>query len=263
MAHPTQLVVYGEALPARLVDADGDFRVEVQNRAAFMERILYADRIELQDSSGAVIGHLSPNGLRHAMLYMDEAQGRLHTPGALIRTGRSRMSNVPPAVPVVRVAPATSERPLAITPARMTQLRRENRCVVGDVGGPDEAEVVALGGGRTLVLLACGSGAYNVTHVPFVASRAGREIRIEPAPFDVGLEPIEDEMGNRMLVNASWDPGTMTISDFSKGRGLGDCGSRSSYGWDGSRFRLLDREEMPECRGSVIYVTTWRTEVTR
>lgn len=113
------------------------------------------------------------------------------------------------------------------------------------------------------MLLACGMGAYNVTHVPFVASRAGRELRIEPAPFDLALEAIDEEEGHRMLVNASWDAGSMTISDFSRGRGLGDCGSRSSYGWDGTRFRLLDREEMPECRGSITYVTTWRTEAQR
>jgi len=113
------------------------------------------------------------------------------------------------------------------------------------------------------VLIACGTGAYNVTNVPFIATRQGREIRIEPAPFDLALEEHELEGGRRMLVNAFWDPATMTLSDFSKGRGLGDCGSRSSHGWDGRRFRLTAREEMPECRGSIVYVTTWRADVQR
>lgn len=261
-ARPARLAVYGQELPARLVEADGDFTVEVQDRAAFLERVLYADAIEMQDANGTAVGQLSLNGLRHALLYMDEAQGRLHTPGALIRRGRQPYG-APPAVPVVRLAPATSEPALAIPPGRLARLRRDSQCTIGDVGGPDEAETAALGNGRTLILLACGTGAYNLASVPFVATRSGREIRIEPAPFDVPLDATEQEEGRRMLINAGWDATAMTISDFSKGRGLGDCGSRSTYGWDGSRFRFLDREEMPECRGSPEFLTTWRTQVVR
>jgi hypothetical protein len=259
---PARLTVHGNALPVRLVEADGDFAVETENRAALFEQVLYADQIEMQDASNAAIGQISVRGLRHALLYMDEAQRRLHTPTALIRTGRRAYAPPPPA-PVVRVAPATAETALTIPPARIARLRRDSRCVIGDVGGPDEVETAGLGGGRTLILLACGTGAYNLSSVPFIATRAGRDIRIEPAPFDVPLEPYEEEEGRRVLINASWSAEAMTISDFSKGRGLGDCGSRSTYGWDGARFRLLDREEMPECRGSIQFVTTWRAEAAR
>lgn len=258
---PARLVASGEALPARLIEADGDFTVELQDRAAFFER-LYADEIEMQDASNAVIGRISLRGLRHAMLYMDEAQGRLHTPTALVRAGR-RTYTPPAPAPAVRIAPATEEAALTIAAARIARLRRESGCAIGDVGGPDEAETAALGGGRTLILLACGTGAYNLSSVPFIATRAGRDVRIEPAPFDIPLEAYEEQEGRRMLVNAGWSAETMTISDFSKGRGLGDCGSRSTYGWDGERFRLVHREEMPECRGSASFVTTWRAEISR
>lgn len=257
---PARLVMYNQPLPVRLVAANGDFSLEIPDRAAFLEQILYADAIEVQNASGAAIGQLSLNGLRHALLYMDEAQGRLHTPSALIRTGRRAAADAPPPVPTVRVAPATREAPLVIPPARITRARRDNRCAIADVGGPDEAETAALGGGRTLILLGCGAGAYNFSSVPLIATRDGRDIRIEPAPFDIPLDPFEEEEGHRMLVNASWDPASMTISEYSKARGLGDCGSRSTYGWDGARFRLLAREEMPECRSSLLYLTTWRTE---
>ena len=37
--------------------------------------------------------------------------------------------------------------------------------------------------------------------VPFIATREGRDIRIEPAPFDIPLEQFEEEEGHRMLVN--------------------------------------------------------------
>jgi hypothetical protein len=31
--------------------------------------------------------------------------------------------------------------------------------------------------------------------------------------------------------------------------------------WDGARFRLVHLEEMPECRGAIDYLTTWRAQV--
>ena len=262
---PARLAVYNEALPVRLTSADGDFMVEVEDRSALMERILYAEQIDVQDSNGTAMGAVSVKGLRQALLYMDEAQGRLHTPTALIRIGRRPASDVPPApaVPTVRLAPPTRATALAIPRSRIAQLRRDARCTINEVGGPDEAEVHALDERRTLVLLACGTGAYNLSVVPFVATRQGGAIRIDPAPFDAALKEWEEEEGHRILVNGGWDPESMTIGDFAKGRGLGDCGSRSTYGWDGERFRLVTREEMPECRGSTVYVTTWRAEVTR
>ena len=260
---PARLAVYGEALPARLIAAEGDFRIELQDRGVFIDRTLYADEIELQDARGAVIGRISVKGLRWAMLYRDEAQGRLHTRSALIRTGRRPASDVPaaPPVPEVRIAPATSEAALAIPASRLAALRRDTGCTIEEMGGPDEVVIAALGGGRTLVLLACGSGAYNVSMVPFVATREGRSIRIEPAPFDVPLDENEEAEGRRYLINATWDSASRTIEDFYKGRGLGDCGNRSRYAWDGERFRLVNREEMPECRGSSVYLTTWRAAV--
>jgi hypothetical protein len=263
---PARLLVHGAALPARLTaEADGDVVIVPEDRGAFMEQVLYVDQIDMQDAAGAAIGQISIQGFRGAMLYIDEAQGRLHTRSALVRAGRRPAGDVPtpPPVPIVRIAPVTRETPLAIPAARIARLRRDSGCAIDEVGGPDEAETAALGGGRTLVLLACGMGAYNVTNVPFVATSAGRGISIEPAPFDIALEDYEEEEGHRVLINAAWDAAEMTISDFSKGRGFGDCGSRSTYGWDGRRFRLVLREEMPECRGSYVFLTTWRANVVR
>ena len=45
------------------------------------------------------------------------------------------------------------------------------------------------------------------------------------------------------------------------GRGVGDCGVHQDYVWDGTRFRLVQQEEMSECRGSLDYITTWRAQV--
>jgi hypothetical protein len=41
----------------------------------------------------------------------------------------------------------------------------------------------------------------------------------------------------------------MTISTFSKGRGIGDCGTESIWVFDGKAFRMTSFRMMPDCRG--------------
>ena len=109
----------------------------------------------------------------------------------------------------------------------------------------------------SLVLLACGSGAYNVSTVPLVAEGN----RIAPARFDrmeSGWENVQP-----VLINAGWDEATASLSSFAKARGLGDCGTAQTYVWDGAMFRLVEQSEMGECRGSTDYITTWRAAVRR
>ena len=43
--------------------------------------------------------------------------------------------------------------------------------------------------------------------------------------------------------------------------GLGDCGSRQSFVWDATRFRLSEQADMAECRGNIDYITIWRAKV--
>jgi hypothetical protein len=53
----------------------------------------------------------------------------------------------------------------------------------------------------------------------------------------------------RSTTNAGFDPSTMTLSSFSKGRGLGDCGTAEDWGWDGQAFRLTLLRFMAHCFG--------------
>lgn len=227
-------------------ESDPGLRVVPADPTAFLAAVQRGQWMELLDGAGTRTGRISLAGAAAAMLYMDEAQGRVGPPAP------------PRPSPVVRLA-RTSEQPATLSDADLARLRRQSRCPSGDVGSGD-VETGALGGGRTLVLLPCGAGAYNFSSVPYVATRAGRALRFVEAPFDIPLDSVEREEGHRYLVNAAWDQGGVTLSDFAKGRGLGDCGSRSRFGWDGARFRLIHREEMRECRGSITYVTTWRAE---
>jgi len=264
---PARLSVNDTPIEARLAQVEDGWRIEPVNQGAFFDA-LYSGSMLVQDASGRTLSEIALDGLWSTLVYMDERQGRLRTPGAAMRRGRRPNASVPPApaLPIVQAARPTAERPLAIPARRMAEARREMDCTEEDVMvKADRAATFALGNGRTLIMMSCGSGAYNANDLPLIAWREGRSIRIAAAPFDVSLDPVEGEPDPKgfFVTNAEFDPATMAISDFAKGRGIGDCGTSATYVWDGQRFRLTRQEEMSECRGTRELLTTWRAEVRR
>ncbi|HEY5722272.1 MAG TPA: DUF1176 domain-containing protein [Allosphingosinicella sp.] len=259
----TALELDGKRLPVRLIPGEGEAKVVPADVPALVAAIRSGNHLKVLGANGSGAGTVSLKGASAALLYMDDRQKRVGTETALVRTGARPAASVapPPPLPIVRAVPLTRSPPIAIGAARIQALRRQHGCTIDEVGGPDSAEVHALGAGQSLVLLACGSGAYNVSHVPFVATRRGRTVAIAPAPFDV--KPDWWDNGLPVLVNADWDPASGLLGSFSKGRGLGDCGTSSSYAWDGSRFRLVEQATMGECRGSTDYITVWRAKLVR
>lgn len=261
---PARITIDGRPVAARFISdgPDKDDRgiiVDPADWRAFIRAVRDGQWMELRDAGGAITGRVSLTGAAAAMLAMDEAQGRIGLPSALVNPG-TRFALAPggnrqPSIWLQRA----QERAGAIGPADIARLRQQVGCPA-DEAGPGGVITGALGGQRTLVLLSCGAGAYNFSYVPMIATRASRSWRFEDAPFDVPVEGDATEGGQRQLVNADWDQANVTIADFAKGRGIGDCGTRSRYGWDGRRFRLLEREVMGECRGSMTYVTIWRTD---
>lgn len=262
---PAKLLQYGEALEVRFERAgEGEWRIVPANPQEFLDRF-FVEPLVLQDAAGKTLAWFATPGGRNALLYMEERQGRLRTPTSLTRPGRRPLSVIPAptALPVVQVAPRTPERPLIIPAGRITAARREFGCTVDEVGAASADERYwALGGGRTLLLMGCGAGAYNYNSLVLIASRGGNDIRIVPAPFDVSRDPIEGEPDPKgfFVTNADFDPATMSISEFAKGRGLGDCGTAATYAWDGRSFRLVEQHEMTECRGTLELLTTYRAE---
>ena len=263
---PARLDHYANTLDVTLVaqDEEGSWRVDAADRNALLERF-FSGSLVVRDASGRALTEISVDGAWGAMVYMDERQGRLRTPTALLRRGTRPVSSIPapPPVPVVNVAPRTGDKPLTISERRMNEARRQFGCTLEEVGViSQDVSTHALGNGRTLILMGCGAGAYNFSSLPLIAWREGNATRIEPAAFDVAREIFEgeEEPPGYFVINAEFDPATMTISEWSKGRGLGDCGKAAGYAWDGSRFRLVRQAEMSECRGTYELLTTWRTE---
>lgn len=213
-----------------------------------------------QLSAGGRTATLSLAGASAALRFVDAQQGRADGVTALVARGPRPAGAVPvaPALPVVAAAPLSRADP-ALPAGLIARLNKTSGC--GDnysegFAQPDP-ETGALGGGATLVLLACGSGAYNLSSAAYVV-RGGKAT---PARFDT-IKPAPDGSAEE-LINASWDAGTGTLSSYAKGRGLADCGEAASYAWDGTRFRAVQINRMDECRGSTNWLTVWRAKVRR
>jgi hypothetical protein len=250
----------GRRLAIRLIGAGGETRVAPADSAAAIAALRSAGQLRLLGADGKPLGSVSLKGASAALLYMDEQQRRVGTATALVRPG-SKAASVPPPppLPVVAARPQSPRPPLAISASTLSALRRKHGCTLDEVGGPEEHEIAAIGPSETLLLLACGSGAYNISHVPFVIRRGRGGAQL--AAFDISPEYWDD--GKPVLVNATWDKARGLLTAYSKGRGLGDCGTSTEFAWDGSRFRLVEQSEMDECRGSTDYITTWRAKVVR
>jgi len=203
----------------------------------------------------------SLKGSSAALRFIDAEQGRAGTVTAAVAKGAKPASAVPAPSPLPKIGfvrPAGALAPF--TPAMRKALDKSSECgsvYEGGVGELPAADRFALGGGKTLVLLPCGSGAYNFSTEPYILSAGAQPVL---AKFDSSPGITEAQDGRPTLVNASFDAKTGRLESYNKGRGIGDCGSAEAYVWDGAMFRLVEARSMPECRGSVNWLTTWRAE---
>jgi hypothetical protein len=208
-----------------------------------------------------VTGMASLKGSSAALRFIDAEQGRVGTVTAAVAKGAKPAGAVPapPALPKIGfIRPAGAAAPF--TPAMRKALDKSSECGAVYEGGTGElpgVERVALGGGKTLALLPCGSGAYNFSTEPYILAAGAQPV---VAKFDSPPGITEAQDGRPTLVNASFDAKTGRLESYNKGRGIGDCGSAEAYVWDGAMFRLVEARSMPECRGSVNWLTTWRAE---
>lgn len=172
---------------------------------------------------------LSDAGATAVLLKMDDVQGRVGTPGALVRKGTRREADVlPPLAPPVVIAvpvdvapslslPADDEQALRV--ALRTNMEDEIECeglALPEEGG-EELDIIRLTESRLLVSATCWRAAYN--------GGAGFWIVNDSRPF----RPI-------LVTDSATDFDGGTISAMHKGRGIGDCYSMDEWTWDGQAF---------------------------
>ncbi len=253
------LAVDGRQLPVRITSKDGAIEVDRNQSVALIDAMRAGRTMTVRDARGKVIGTPSLSGVSAALLYMDEQQKRLGTVTALVRKGAKPASAVPvPPSPPVIVSPKAPK----LVPRRLTRadIARETKSLECEANAEVSIEptYARLDAQTSFALLPfpCGNGAYNLFAYVLLIDNAGK---VSAARFD--SQPGMGEGIDNTIVNGDWDAQKRLLSTYSKGRGLGDCGAISNFAWDGERFRLSELQMMGECRGSVDYVTVWRTTV--
>lgn len=220
--------------------------------------------MRLIDGSGADLGGASLAGASAAFRFADAMQGRAGSRGAIIATGAKMATAKKAVLPVITAKKIRSSDILPDAEA-LVALSESSPCAT-ERFGPTEDSAYSLGTGpngpQALVLLNCGAGAYNFSSGVYVGQRDAKDKwTFAPAKFDYNPTGLSEKSNLALMVNADWDSDGQTLSGFSKGRGLGDCGSSESYVWDGSIFRLKEAMAMDQCRGSLDWIRVWRAEV--
>ena len=240
---------------ASLKSQDAPFELDITADA--VAKLKAAKTLELRDATGVSLGGASLRGVVAALLYMDDRQGRAKSETALIAVGNRPAASLtpPPPIPFIPSKSRPNGPRFKLTANDIAALQARISCDA-EPGVSDGREAYLLNGSTWLALVPCGSGAYNFMSVPVLVNRSiGRRMKIATFDFAPGFT---EAGGPPMLVNADWDAATGQLSSYAKGRGLGDCGSAETYTWDGSKFRLLSKIAMEECRGVIDWIPVWQ-----
>jgi hypothetical protein len=240
-------------------------RIALHDVAALAAAIANAQSLKILDAKGGTLATLSLKGAAAALRYIDAQQGRAGSIDAVVAKGAAPSSAPIPSLPII-TAITPSGTHAKLSGAQVATMRKRATCDLGSFSdGAGESittpETYALGGGKSLVILPCSTGAYNLIGALFIVDGT----RITAAQLDArsGFEATGADTGTsvKSVINGEFKDGVLT--SYAKGRGLGDCGSRQSFVWDATRFRLSEQADMGECRGNIAYITTWRAKVIR
>lgn len=235
--------------PVRAAGGDNGARATLTGAAAqhLIDALRNGQGLEL-DAGGKSLEEVSLAGSAATLLWVDDQQGRVGTVTALTRKGAAPASSVHPRLtpPLVRAAPPVSQAGLP-KHAPKSLIKSVSDCDFDASSGEPDDTIARLAPGVVLWGPECEMAAYNETSVFFIGDEHAGHLKrvIFPEAPGVG-QPTDD-----LLMNVGFDAPTQTLSSFSKGRGIADCGSTEAWVWDGKAFQLAREETMPECRGVV------------
>ena len=207
---------------------------------ALLKALARDTRIEFR--TGDLTWTLSDTGASAVLLKMDEAQGRVGTPGALRRPGKRKESEVLPPVPapVVRAVKPHPPKPAdagfidkhdqALLDALRGASNEEDCMDLFEASDPKPLQISRLTKTKLLVSTRCWLAAYNAGE--------GYWIINDTPPFD---PEFVTESAN------AYEDGELSASH--KGRGLGDCWSSEEWTWDGTGFVATGEMTTGQCRG--------------
>ena len=256
---PLQMTIDGQRLGEVTIDLSSNIGKLSQAQAnAFVAAVLRDGKVDWK--AGKTTWTISTAGANAVLLKMDDFQGRIDTPGALLRRGSKPESSVLPPLPLpeIKAAPVLADKkPVVLTPAQtrdlMAALRKtitDDSCDLLNAKGDDagKLEVNRLTSDKWLVSHACWMAAYNTGDGYWV-------INARP-PYS----PV-------LVTTLASDYGDGVISSSQKGRGIGDCFAASEWTWDGRSFSQTLQETSGMCRqiaaGGAWHLPTLVTRVTK
>lgn len=209
-------------------------------------------------SLGKAKATFSLAGLSATLLAIDEAQGRLGTVTAFVRTGPKPASAVPGRTPLPKLQAqptahlGAGDEKLAAALTRHLAAKAPDDCprLKEEPGG----EVWPLSATLSLVNVWCETFAYNATSRFFLVEH-GDVTKAQAVEFRDSVGAAET-----LVTNGDYDPTDGTLSWIVKGRGLGDCGSQASYAWTGKAFVLKSESRLETCNGlETDWPALWRS----
>lgn len=247
------------------IGRDGLLRVDVpkEKTVAFLTALRRADTLRVGRLDDAPTGQsetiISLKGAIAALRWIDEQQQRAGTVTALVARADRAASTIPatPPLPVIARSPFQVQPLVGKAPANVVAQRKTDCPDLPDDVEDDDPGYQILPD-TVLWQMLCNRAAYNVATVYYLQTRAG-------APRRIAFEKPEGGKLIRNLteiVNGEFSEEDRSIFFFAKGRGLGDCGVRGAYVWDGRAFMLSQWQEMAACRGAPmdLWPMLWRAE---
>ncbi len=262
-----QMIVDGKIVDTGPI-SQGDYPIEIigENAKKVTRAIARGRNLNVTGPDGSSLTKISLAGSMAALRYIDQKQKRAYTRTALVAKGRRTFRPIKTEVPLVTTNQWEPAKRIPATTEIVDLV--ENSVCKDERFGVVEDQIYPLGQKdnryRALILISCGSGAYNFSSAAYIGEIRGDEKdgaswAFRPATYD--LQPSWGGEGRPpLLVNAHWEQNRQILSSFAKGRGIGDCGNAESFVWDGEKFRLVEASSMQECRGAYEWITTWRAK---
>ncbi|MEO1221599.1 MAG: DUF1176 domain-containing protein [Pseudomonadota bacterium] len=253
-----RVVVDGKE-PGFPFDQSGDLTGDPQ---AFLSALAKGAEAKVLDGDGNIVGIIPTKGASAALRWIDDEQEREDTVTAIVARGEKLESAVqqPPALPTITVPPVSNEAPKTLEKDEIEAVQKAGDCYPF---GPQEPEYFRLDEDHSLGLIPCGFGAYQGWSMAVTIDESGQWL---PARMEQTSEWSEQDAADYpalgwTVTGPYFAHETTMLSGFAKGRGLADCGTATSWVWDGTMFRLAFYSAMNDCLGTLPsdWPILWRT----
>lgn len=261
---------FGDPLPAARIRIDGrnhafgfdDKGNLIGDPAAFLKAIANARRADIMATDGGVIGTLAITGASASLRWMDDQQKRVGTVTAIVASGPLSVAAIPlpPTLPRITQPPASDLPPRRLSAADVTAIRKVSHYCDGNVPPDGAVTSYRLDARHTVGIVSCFLGAYQGPSVIVIIGEDGRWAPASIERPDAFREGAESQW-QHLLTTADYLSEDRLLSEWAKGRGLGDCGHSGTWTWDGEMFRLASYRALDDCRGARLrdWPSLWQT----